>query len=209
MSAGCSEGSAGPGAVRGAGDKVLNCPLDELAAIARDVLAGGNRLRFRARGFSMLPIIEDGDTVTVEPSAAGGPVRGDILLTTDAAGAVRVHRLLAVTRRGSQQRYITRGDNSGSADPPVNAAGILGIVRSVQKHNGGREVDLAGDAGLRRAGRALAGLQSLSWRLLVLRKDADGNGGKAGAVAAGLALRGLGLLSKAPRSYLRRRVGSA
>ena len=204
MSADSSEGTSRGGPISGLQEQALNCSLEELAAIARDVLDSGSRLRFRARGFSMIPLIGDGDILVVEPVREGGPAAGEIVMTVDDSGMVKVHRLQGRTVQDGQVELITRGDNSGAPDVPVPAAGVLGVVRSIEKP--GRTIDLAGEAGVRIAGRLLALLQSASWRLVVSRSR---GGSRAGAVAKGLLLKCLGLLARVPRRYLRKWLAEA
>ena len=49
----------------------------------RAVLEKGRAFRFEARGTSMLPLIRDGDVVTVTPLSGGGPRTGDVVAFAD------------------------------------------------------------------------------------------------------------------------------
>lgn len=102
-------------------------------ATLRDLLASGHAARFRAEGDSMHPVIRGGDYVQVVPCAASELRRGDIILAATARG-LTAHRIVRFSRRG----IVTRGDNSLRADPPVDAANVLGriaIIEEITKHS--------------------------------------------------------------------------
>ncbi|MCL4532399.1 MAG: S24/S26 family peptidase, partial [Actinobacteria bacterium] len=80
-----------------------------LAELMRAVLEKGAPFRFRARGWSMVPFILDGDVITVAPLPGGLPRMGDVVaFVRRETGKVVVHRIIA--RRGDA--WLTKGDNS-------------------------------------------------------------------------------------------------
>ena len=101
--------------------------LDSLAfrALAYDLLRAGRNLRFQAQGLSMLPTIQDGDLLHVEPVGAQPLRRGDILLVDDGS-KFRVHRL--IFKDEASDHFITQGDASLEPDFPVRATQIMGRV---------------------------------------------------------------------------------
>lgn len=74
----------------------------------------------KIRGSSMLPVLHDGDTVTVEPRI---PVFGDIALFPQ-DGVLFVHRV-GLSWNG---RIMTIGDHQSCPDTPIRCEEIIGIV---------------------------------------------------------------------------------
>lgn len=103
----------------------------------RAVLARGVPFRFRARGGSMHPFVQDSDIVTVEP-AAGTRVRtGDIVAFVDPVeNRLRVHRVAATPGPD----LLLKGDNVEMPDGLVKPADVLGKV--VRLERDGRRVRL-------------------------------------------------------------------
>ena len=143
----------------------------EFDALAAELLGRGSRLRFRARGTSMHPFIQDGDLVTVEAAAAGTPRRGDIVLARLASGRLVVHRV----RQVGPDSLLVQGDAVPAPDGRLGLASVLGRVTAVER--AGRPVRF--ERGLQRvlAGAWLA-LAPARRRLLKVRR------------AVGLMLRG-------------------
>lgn len=108
-------------------------PADHIA-LMRAVLSEGGRLHVPGRGWSMFPLLHDGDRVLVEPFTRA-PRIGDVALV-DAAGRAVVHRVIAL----DAARVITRGDASADADRPLPAGALLG--RAVAVVRGGRTIAL-------------------------------------------------------------------
>ncbi|MBI2440282.1 MAG: S24/S26 family peptidase [Lentisphaerae bacterium] len=91
--------------------------------------------RFRARGFSMAPVIRDGDVIMVCPITSRPPQLGDVIaFRHPATQALRVHRIIASRRDG----YLLRGDSAQQADGLIRAEQVLGLVTQVE-HNGARK----------------------------------------------------------------------
>jgi phage repressor protein C with HTH and peptisase S24 domain len=67
---------------------------DLFTAVSAELLRNGYGIRFEARGSSMFPTINDGESVTVEPIGARDVRRGDILLYNGS----RLIRLVRSTR---------------------------------------------------------------------------------------------------------------
>lgn len=89
---------------------------------ARDLIGSGTSFRFCARGQSMWPTIQDGDTIHVEPISRA-PCIGDIVLFLR-TGHFTAHRI--VRRRGD--KYVTRGDASLEIDGVVQQQELIGTV---------------------------------------------------------------------------------
>ena len=76
-------------------------------AITRELLRGGNGIRFQARGASMSPAIRDGEIVHVKSVAPAELRKGEVVLVKAEMG-FRLHRL--VVADAEQDVFITRGD---------------------------------------------------------------------------------------------------
>jgi len=85
----------------------------ELAGLSEAVLGKCGSLRFEARGFSMYPLIRDGDTIVVRPVDAGDLGVGAIILYRSASGKPVAHRIV---------RFETNpGDRKNVAGAPLAA----------------------------------------------------------------------------------------
>lgn len=90
--------------------------------LARELTANGKGFRFCARGRSMLPTIQDGDILHIEPIRKS-PRIGEIVLFTK-EGQFKAHRI--VGRTGSNS--ITRGDAGMEIDGVVRREEMIGKV---------------------------------------------------------------------------------
>lgn len=96
-----------------------------LQEVLQAVLAKGASFRFKARGFSMHPFIQDGEVVTVSPVQVDRLWPGDIVaFCHPETGRLTVHRILKKTAQG----FVLRGDNCPEADGLVPTVNILGRV---------------------------------------------------------------------------------
>ena len=94
------------------------------AAIAR--LRQGQTATVRPRGHSMAGRVEDGDTVTLDPSD-GRPLRvGDVVLVR-ARGRVYLHLVKAL-----QGDRVLIGNNRGGVNGWVSRAAVHGIASQVE-----------------------------------------------------------------------------
>lgn len=109
-------------------------------ALSAELLANGCAVRFRAEGGSMHPTIRSGELIIVEPVDPVSIRRGDILLAKS-HGRIVAHRVTAIEAgEVGLPRFTLRGDAIATPDAPVGAAGVLGLVRTVER--GGRQVRL-------------------------------------------------------------------
>ena len=101
--------------------------------LAGELLGRGHRVRFRAEGGSMHPAIRSGETLIVEPVSPADLERGDIALHHSRRG-ITAHRVVEIRDEGGRKPlFVTRGDNVGSADEPVEPRQILGKVVAVER----------------------------------------------------------------------------
>jgi hypothetical protein len=93
----------------------------DLMGLMRAVTEKGIPFRFRARGFSMAPFINDSDVITVSPLPRSSLCLGDVVaFTHPRTGKLVVHRVVG-KRNGS---YLIKGDNTIEHDGLVPRADI-------------------------------------------------------------------------------------
>jgi hypothetical protein len=135
--------------------------------ISTELLAQGYSVRFRPKGHSMHPSIQDGEAVTVAPVLVSEVRRGDVILYRAERG-LTAHRVLKLMGEAHARIFITRGDAATSCDAPVSASQVMGRVICVERN--GRRLSLKG----RRARilcRARQALSSLKARLRHVRNS--------------------------------------
>src|SRR6267142_5626900 len=96
-----------------------------VGAVIDEALMNGTVVRFRAEGTSMYPTIRDGEAIMIAAVSIGEIVRGDVLLCRHGK-RVLAHRVVHVTRRGTDRFFELRGDAKAACDPPVGASAIVG-----------------------------------------------------------------------------------
>jgi signal peptidase len=126
-----------------------------LLELLQPVLARGLPFRFRARGHSMLPFIQDGDLLSIQPKEKADLRIGQVVayIHPDRSRLV-VHRVVG----RSAGAFLLQGDNLlGGPDGLVPGENILGRVVSVERH--GKRVRL----GLGPEAWAIALLSRAGW----------------------------------------------
>lgn len=99
--------------------------------VARSLLEKGVPVRFRARGFSMKPLIRDEDVITLGPLDPAALRMGDVVACVPCGmGRLVVHRVVG---RGPDSRVLVRGDGAFSPDGHVSTREILGRVMRVER----------------------------------------------------------------------------
>ena len=127
-----------------------------VTALIRQQMGEGTAFRFRVTSGSMAPLIEVGDSVTVQQISLDELRRGDVVVYED-GGTFRVHRLLSIHGELSERLLVTRGDGVFHKDRAWSEGALMGKVVAVEKD--GREVDL--DTPVWRMTNQLLGL--VSW----------------------------------------------
>ncbi len=103
------------------------------------VLEKGGRLGFRARGTSMVPLVRDGDILTIAPLANRRPRLGDVVAFSYPAKRgpnLVVHRVVGFTRPAT----VLQGDGNGCTPEIISSEYILGQLVKVERD--GRRVRL-------------------------------------------------------------------
>ena len=104
-----------------------------------DLLGRGTGFRFHARGRSMLPTIQDGQVLHVEPVNSAKLDIGDIVLLRS-QGSFKAHRI--VRKQGAH--FVTQGDASLDPDGEFSSSQILGRVVAKEHPVTGSLTSLAG-----------------------------------------------------------------
>jgi signal peptidase I len=114
--------------VRKGKDLYVSCT--DLMVLMRAVTEKRVPFRFKARGFSMAPFINDSDVITVSPLTGSSPRLGDVVaFTHPQAGRLVVHRVVG-KRNGS---YLIKGDNTIEYDGLVPRANIAARAVMVER----------------------------------------------------------------------------
>ena len=108
------------------------------AHLAQQLSASAITFRFQAKGRSMVPLIQDGDVLQVEPVGKRKLKVGDIVLFRK-AGGFKAHRILQ--KKG--EAFITRGDAGMHTDGEVSRGQIVGRVVSKQCVRTGQEISVS------------------------------------------------------------------
>ncbi|NUM43310.1 MAG: S26 family signal peptidase [Anaerolineales bacterium] len=118
--------------------------------LALEIAAQASTLRLRINGTSMAPLMQDGESVIVEPTPFERLQRGDVIAFRHSRQTI-THRIIALEPSG----VLTLGDNLRKLDPPVPSDMILGRVVALEKN--GRAYPLS-TGGWPLVHRTLAGL---------------------------------------------------
>jgi signal peptidase I len=106
-------------------EHALQCEL------AGEILRTSGTLRLRVTGWSMLPTLWPGDTLTVEQTSSEAVAPGDIVLFARDRRFF-VHRV--IEKKSGDQGIQTRGDAMPQMDPPVSNRELLGRVVSIVRN---------------------------------------------------------------------------
>lgn len=99
-------------------------------------LAEGRRVKIRAKGWSMLPLLwDDRDTLTLAPIAPEDIKIGKIVFAQMGTGRYVVHRIVA----RKIDRLTLRGDGNPYQEEYVHVDKVLGELVAITR--GGKEVD--------------------------------------------------------------------
>ncbi|HVI09420.1 MAG TPA: S24/S26 family peptidase [Candidatus Binatia bacterium] len=116
------------------------CGVDALKAeLACEVLRRFGTLRFQATGWSMIPAIWPGETLTVRRAGRQGICLGDVVLV-EREGRLCTHRVISFPENSGIRGCITQGDANAQPDRPVAESELLGRVIHVDR--AGNQIEL-------------------------------------------------------------------
>ena len=106
----------------------------QFASIVKALFKYGYSLRFRARGLSMRPFINDGDILEVETIGTNPIRRGEVLLCQLGDGKILAHRLLRINSHNDGQILLyLKGDSQLSPGDLVSEDQIMGRVVMLER----------------------------------------------------------------------------
>ncbi|MGA7744572.1 MAG: hypothetical protein ABSF35_20025 [Polyangia bacterium] len=113
-----------------AAGNALEISGEQLQELLDAVLSRGRPLRFRARGFSMGPLVQDRDVITISPLAGRRPGTGDIIACRlRPSRRLVVHRVRAVRSDG----LLVQGDSAFLPDGMIPLGDVLGLLTLAER----------------------------------------------------------------------------
>lgn len=127
--------------------------------LARQILTEGHALRFRARGVSMRPFIQDGDLLEVRFVPATDIKVGNVVLfgvgeipgkqnaspssleRSDLPVTILVHRILRIRGSGREILFFIQGDAALLPDGWISPAQVLGRVSAFERNGKTRSLN--------------------------------------------------------------------
>jgi GNAT superfamily N-acetyltransferase len=106
---------------------------EDLGKLAANILGRGGTFSFKARGTSMVPYIQDGDIITIEPAKPSTLEIGTVALYRLASDRLVAHRVVAKEIRGSQTILTMRGEAAAGSGDKIRAEQVLGRVVSIRR----------------------------------------------------------------------------
>jgi signal peptidase I len=113
--------------------ETVSCgPLD-FEELSIEVLKAGHDLRFEARGWSMRPLVRDGDVLLVRPAGNGEIAVADIVLYRSPRRGIVVHRVVGIRRDGHERVLSVKGDAARRPDPAVLESHVAGKIVAIER----------------------------------------------------------------------------
>jgi signal peptidase I len=106
----------------------------DFAELSRGILKRGASLRFKAHGSSMVPLIRDGDLLTIRPLKPWDVIRGDVVLYQTVSEKCVVHRVVKIDFRNEQRIFVTKGDASPGSVEEIEEDRVLGCVVHIHRN---------------------------------------------------------------------------
>lgn len=116
----------------------FECQGTELYELGRDLLDAGVSLHIEVRGWSMHPIIKDGDKIQVSPVTIDEVNVGDIVLFRS-GDRLLAHRIISYSKEEGFISLWARGDRFRQPDPPFGEAELVGRVVMVFRSRRGSQ----------------------------------------------------------------------
>jgi signal peptidase I len=101
--------------------------------VAESVRVSGS-IRLPAVGTSMVPAIQPGDVLSIQPVEPKEVSLGDIVVYAREQVLV-VHRIVRISADSSEPYLVTRGDRMLRDDRPILPSELLGRVGSIERKN--------------------------------------------------------------------------
>lgn len=120
-------------------------PNKQFSKLITAVLETGKSFRFKANGFSMTPLIKDGDNLTLSHAEANLIHIGDVVAFINPPdNQLIVHRVVARKKKD----FLLKSDNGKSPDGWISAKRIIGRVNKIERENGQVRFGLGPEKGI-------------------------------------------------------------
>ena len=111
----------------------LSLKPTEFRELSTEIFARGGSFCFKARGHSMVPFIQDGDILAIEPIKGSALDIGDVAFYRLARDRLVAHRFVSREMQNGQEILTMRGDAARCSDDRILAEQVLGRVVSIQR----------------------------------------------------------------------------
>lgn len=113
----------------------------EFAELSTELLARGEAIKFKAHGSSMLPFIQDGDVLTVEPFQNSHWSIGQIVFYQSEDQNLIAHRIINKVFVDGEWRLSVRGDARNGIAEQISGDQVLGQVVYRQRQDKSTRID--------------------------------------------------------------------
>lgn len=112
-----------------------------LLKLSNNLIERGTSVRFRAKGFSMRPFIQDGDLITVSP-LRDYPIRvGDVVLYKTVDNRPIIHRVIRKRKIDGRAVFFIKGDATFGEPEEIDTERVLGRVTAIERNGRGKKLD--------------------------------------------------------------------
>jgi signal peptidase I len=118
----------------------LPCTSAAFAELSEEMLRAGTSLRFQARGYSMHPLVRDGDVLLVQPVKARELAIGDVVLASSGPARIVVHRVVRRQTGPAGSEFVLQGDQLARPDGLIPEAQVYGRLVAIER--GGVQIAL-------------------------------------------------------------------
>lgn len=112
-----------------------------LLKLTRHLIKRRVSIRFRAKGISMRPFIQDGDLITVSPLLNSSVRVGDVVLYKTADDRVIAHRMIQKTIKDKKTVFYIKGDATFGQPEKVDTKRVLGRIAAIERNGRKRKLD--------------------------------------------------------------------
>lgn len=132
----------------------LECRGAELYELGKKLAGQGACLHVEVRGWSMYPIIRDGDKIRVTPVMIDEVDVGDVVFFRS-GDHLLAHRVVGYSSEDGCTTLRARGDRFRQADPPFGQVELVGRVATVFRYRRGSQCVIRLDRGFSRCAGSL------------------------------------------------------
>ena len=119
----------------------INSTGADFLELSRDIFEKGKSVRFQAKGWSMRPLIRDGDLIVVNPIENSSIKTGDVVFYSTTGNKVIVHRLIRKYKQKGRITAFIKGDASFSSPEKIDIQNVLGKVIAIERNGRKKRLD--------------------------------------------------------------------